>query len=113
MNAVAGPPSAGQCAPVRRDPGVEPYVVAAAVGLTAAAAGAATAARLWLRARIAEAEVTRLNGELVAERVVARKDTLTGLFNRSGFFEFGTAMLTEPNRRPFVFILVEIEHFKR
>ncbi|WP_162907946.1 GGDEF domain-containing protein, partial [Allorhizocola rhizosphaerae] len=62
---------------------------------------------------LAEAEVARLNDELVAERVVARKDTLTGLFNRSGFFEFGSAALTDSSRRPLVFILVEIEHFKR
>ncbi len=92
---------------------MEPYIVAAAVGIAAAAAGAAVSARFWLRARIAEAEASRLGDELVAERVVARKDTLTGLLNRSGFFEFGSALLADPQRRPLVFILVEIEHFKR
>lgn len=55
----------------------------------------------------------RLRRELLAERVAARKDSLTGLLNRRGFEEFGTAMLADPARRPFVLVLVDLEKFKQ
>ncbi len=45
---------------------------------------------------------------LIAER--ARRDPLTGLFNRRAFFEMATEV--EAQRAPFAILMVDIDHFK-
>lgn len=79
----------------------------------AAAAGAGAGWCLHRRARRAEDETDRIRGELAAERYAACHDPLTGLRNRRGFYELGSALVADPARHPLVAVVFDLDDFKQ
>jgi diguanylate cyclase len=89
---------------------VNPAVVAAVLtGL----AGVGVAVWLVRRARRAEAAATELRRKVLAERIAARQDSLTGLLNRRAFYELGAVLLADPARQPLMAIMVDVDGFHR
>lgn len=84
-------------------------VVAALAGLV----GVTTATWFRRRARLAEATTVELRRKVLAERIAARQDSLTGLLNRRAFYELGSMLLADPARRPLVAVMVDVDGFRR
>jgi len=67
----------------------------------------------WVR------KLTRVNNKLKREKLraenLARRDLLTGLYNRRAFFEFAAQAYREARRmqQPVAIIMLDIDHFKR
>jgi len=89
---------------------VDPMIaIAALAGLV----GAAAATWFLRRARLAEAAVVELRRKVLAERIAARQDSLTGLLNRRAFYELGSMVLADPARRPLAAVMVDVDDFRR
>jgi diguanylate cyclase (GGDEF)-like protein len=86
--------------------------VAGVAGL-AALASTGFGWRLRGRALRAEAQAARLRAELRAERHAASHDPLTGLPNRRGFYQAGSALIADPAGYPLIAIVVDLDDFKR
>jgi len=89
---------------------VNPAVVAA---LLTGLVGAGVAIWLGRRARRAELAAVELRRKVLAERIAARQDSLTGLLNRRAFYELGAVLLADPARQPLVAVMVDIDGFHR
>ncbi|NUT31924.1 MAG: GGDEF domain-containing protein [Hamadaea sp.] len=89
---------------------MDPAIVAAAA---AGLAGAGAAMWFRRRARLAEAVVADLRRKVLAERIAARQDSLTGLLNRRAFYELGAVILADPTRRPLAAVMLDIDGFAR
>ncbi|MEV0270736.1 GGDEF domain-containing protein [Hamadaea sp. NPDC050747] len=76
-------------------------------------AGAGVAIWLGRRVRQAEAAAVELRRKVLAERIAARQDSLTGLLNRRAFYELGTALLADPARQPMTAVLIDVDGFHR
>ncbi|NUR69987.1 MAG: GGDEF domain-containing protein [Hamadaea sp.] len=89
---------------------MNPAVVAV---LLTGLAGAGVAVWLGRRVRRAEAAAVELRRKVLAERIAARQDSLTGLLNRRAFYELGTALLADPARQPMSAVLIDVDGFHR
>jgi diguanylate cyclase len=79
----------------------------------AAATGIGAGWRCRRRAHRAETEAAHLRDQLQTERHAASHDPLTGLPNRRGFYQIGTALVTDSGRHPLVAVVVDLDDFKR
>lgn len=89
---------------------MDPAIVAAAA---AGLAGLGSAAWFRRRAQLAEAVAADLRRKVLAERIAARQDSLTGLLNRRAFHELGAVVLADPARRPLAAVMLDIDGFAR
>ena len=90
---------------------MDPLTVAVAGVIALAATG--TGAYWHRRARRAEAHAARLDRDLADERHAACHDPLTGLPNRRAFHRLGAASISDPNGRPLVVVVVDLDNFKQ
>jgi len=87
--------------------------LAAVIGAGLVVVAALTAIWQARRAKTAEEELCRVEGELSAEQHAARHDHLTGLPNRRWFYGAGAALVGTTDRRPLIAVLVDLDDFKR
>jgi diguanylate cyclase (GGDEF)-like protein len=87
--------------------------LAAVIGAGLVVVAALTAIWQARRARTAQEELRRVEGELSAEQHAARHDHLTGLPNRRWFYGAGAALVGTTDRRPLIAVLVDLDDFKR
>jgi diguanylate cyclase (GGDEF)-like protein len=89
---------------------MDPFTLAAgAVVISGLSAGL----RLHYRASRAEARAASLHSQLEAERHAASHDPLTGLPNRRGFHQLGSALLADPVQPRLVGVLLDLDGFKK
>ena len=86
--------------------------LAAVIGAGLVVVAALTAIWQARRARTAQEELRRVEGELSAEQHAARHDHLTGLPNRRWFYGAGAALVGTADRRPPIAVLVDLDGFK-
>jgi diguanylate cyclase len=87
--------------------------LAAVIGAGLVVVAALTAIWQARRAKTAEEELRRIEGELSAEQHAARHDHLTGLPNRRWFYGAGATLVGTTDRRPLIAVLVDLDDFKR
>ena len=87
--------------------------LAAVIGVGLVVVAALTAIWQARRAKTAEEELRRVEGELSAEQHAARHDHLTGLPNRRWFYGAGSTLVGTADRRPLIAVLVDLDDFKR
>ena len=87
--------------------------LAAVIGAGLVVVAALTAIWQARRAKTAEEELRRVEGELSAEQHAARHDHLTGLPNRRWFYGAGATLVGTTDRRPLIAVLVDLDDFKR